>query len=142
MFIVLSLLYKKYRKFYLMLGFLLVIFRFLLYGPIYSSLGVSPDGGKTEMLGIPMNQIAYIYHNNATLTKEERELLDKFADKKTWEEYYSPTNFNSLKTKGKQLYMTWANENFNDIITLYIKYGFKYPFKYLRCDKPYLENRR
>ncbi len=131
----LILIYKKDRKFYLIVGILLFLFRFLLYGPIYHQLGIASDGGKSEMIGVPLNQIAYIYHQNVKMTPEELDLFDKLAPKKKWEEKYRPGNFNTLKFDDdiRPVFIPWVNENFNDLIKLYIKYAMKYPDKYLRA---------
>ncbi len=132
MFLTLIVLYKDKRKFYMTCGILFVLFRFLLYGPVYSQLGITPDGGKSEMMGVPMNQIAYIYHQNVKMTKEEHKLLDKLAPKEKWEQYYRPASFNFLKSNSKGIYGTWVDTNFKEIIKFYIKYAIKYPDKYIR----------
>ncbi len=141
-FLFLSIFYKN-KKFYIITGILLIAFRFILYGPIYDNLNIKPNGGKEEMMGVLMNQIAYVYHQDIDITKDEQELLDKFADKETWNKYYEPATFNSLKGHGKtygiythdngEPYRNWVSNNFEDIMNFYIKYGLKYPHKYIRA---------
>ena len=127
-------LFKKYRKFYIIAGIALIGGRFLLYGPVYNALNVEPDGGKVEMIGVPMNQIAYTYHHDM-VDEDKFELLDQFATKEAWEKYYSPINFNDIKWFAGESKNTnfgnWASENFIGILKLWLDTGLKHPFAYI-----------
>ncbi len=133
MFLVLIILFKEKRKFYIITVVSLILFRLLLYGPIYHNLKVDFMGGKDEMIGVPFNQIAYIYHQNIPITKVEQKLLDQLAPKEKWEEKYNNISVDYLKFDSDvyPIYSYWVNNNFEAIMKFYIKYGIKYPDKYL-----------
>lgn len=129
LFLCLIILLKNHRKFYVVTGCCLIALRFLLYGPIYSNLKIGETGGKGEMLGVPLNQIAYVYHQNVEMSKNEIHLLDELADKSVWEDNYSPLSFNDLKWKVN--FSDWINNNFNDVMNLWLKMGLKHPKMYI-----------
>ena len=128
LFIFLILIYKDKRKLYGFIFLGLILFRFLLYGPIYNGLNVEKTGGKAEMIGIVSSQIAYSYHQNVTLTDNEQQLLDELAPKEKWESHFLPFNFNYLKWDTD--FNEWANKNFDDIMHLWIKLGITHPKYY------------
>ena len=127
---------KNRRKVYTYIFISLLCLRFILYNVTYPLLKIPADGGKVDLMGIAMNQISYIYHKNVEMTKEEKALLDKFAPKEVWDEYFEPTNFNKIRWAVgiKMDYKIWINENFNDIMKLYFKNLVRHPVMYLTAQ--------
>ena len=114
----------KWKTFlFLLLG--LFAFRFILYGPIYNSLGIDKTGGKSEMMGVVSSQIAYMYHNNDITDKDDVMLLTELAPKDKWEEKYNPLSFNVLKWDTD--FNNWADKNFSKIMKLWLKNGVRHP---------------
>lgn len=123
--------FKDYRKFLGITIVAIVAGRMLLYGPVYQSLGVKDDGGKAEMIGIPMNQIAYLYHNNL-IVEDDVKILEELAPKEVWEEHYSSESFNWLKWAVGNDYAPWAEENFSEIMKIWVNGCTTYPMLCLK----------
>ena len=141
MFFFLALVFKDKRRFYIITCISLVAFRFILYGPVYDKLGIvyskNIEGisSKAEMLGVPCNQIAYLYHKNIKFDKEDQRVLDELAPKGIWEKYYYPSSFNPMKYNYDLLYpysFVWMDKNFDKIIKMCLKYSVRYPKYYVK----------
>ncbi len=135
MYLFLFILYKNKRLFYIIVCTALILTRFILYEPVYHSLNYGESGGKSEMLNLPLSQIAYIYHKGVKFTKKEQKLLDAYEPKEIWEEMYSPVSINKIKSynSDKQYYKNWIDDNFSQFMGLYFKYAPKYPLEYLKA---------
>ena len=135
----LSIFYKNSRKFYLITLITTLIIRAILTGPVYDYYNIGKDGGRAEMLGEIMGQIAYYYHHGVEFTEEEYELLNELASLDLWETKYHPANFNDIKFSAKD-YLKPADERFFDIIKMYINKSIKHPdlaiVSYLNMTSP------
>lgn len=92
--------YKENRKFLLIFLTSFLLIKILVTGPIYSSLQISSSGGIGEMLGVPLNQMSYIYNNSGKVTENNIKTMEKIADIDAWEKLYHPTSFNNIKVSG------------------------------------------
>ena len=59
--------YPKSRKFLSIFLVSFLIIRGIITGPVYTLFDIKGNGGFGEMLGVPLNQIAYIYNNTLKL---------------------------------------------------------------------------
>ncbi len=117
-FISLIIFYPKLRKFTSISLVIILSSWFIFTGPIFKLLNISSSGGKIEMIGIPLGQLSYYYHNNAPFEKEELEVMNDLIKLNYWNEYYNPRNFNYVKWKSED-YVTLANKNFTKLLTIW-----------------------
>lgn len=113
-FVVLALLFlyqKNWKKISVMAVTVLGVFC-ILTGPIYRLLNIPAHGSTLkEMIGVPLNQIAYIYNNNGEFSKEDLEYFNNIADKDIWKEKFDATNFNSIKFADGGLNSTYIDSD-------------------------------
>lgn len=103
--ILLIFLYQNYwKKIVIMTMAVLEIF-FVLTGPIYKLLNI-PKHSSTfqEILGVPLNQISYIYHYNGKFSEENLEYFNQLANLETWNQNFNEKDFNAIK---------WAENSIN-----------------------------
>lgn len=98
--VVLFLLYLKDKK---MIGKklgivsgIIIVVSCIIQGPIYDNLGYTSDK-KTESLGIPMQQVAYIYTTDGRVNAEELEVLNNIIPLENWKNLYNPMVVDSIK---------------------------------------------
>ena len=139
MFLGLAIFYKDSRKFYLITMITILIMRSILTGPVYQYFEIDKNGGRAEMLGEIMGQIAYYYNHGVEFSEEEYELLNELAPLKLWEENYRPTSFNDIKFNSST-YLEVADERFSDIIKMYLNKSISHPkmavVSYLNMTSP------
>ncbi len=83
------------------------------------------DGSKNEMLSIPFQQIAYVYHNETeNLTEEEIALV--------WEILPEVQDYNAHLADGVKKTAEGV-EHMDDLKQLYIELGLKYPWDYIKA---------
>lgn len=139
MIVLLIILYKNNRKFYTIFGIIFLISKFIITGPIYNYFEIRPNGGIPEMLGVPMNQLSYIYNNGGELDEDQLEIMNNITPLEIWKEKYSIGEFNSIKwaTKNdKGFDATYISNNTKDVLGLWKDLVIKYPTKAIRS---YLE---
>lgn len=107
--------YPKSRKFLSIFLVSFLIIRAIITGPVYTSFDIKGNGGFGEMLGVPLNQIAYIYNNNGTVTDENLEIMKNIAKLSSWKNHFHPTSFNNIKMGGSYNY-NYCNEHYIDIL--------------------------
>lgn len=101
---------------------------YLIYvGPFYSLLGVTP-GGMEEMLSVPLQQMARVYHyEQASLEQEEIELLCTVVEPEQLEQYRATVSDFVKKGFQKEAFQ----ENKSAFIKLWVKWGVAHPLIYV-----------
>ena len=121
-FVVLALLFlyqKSWKKIGIMTVTVLGIFC-ILTGPIYRLLNIPAHSSTLkEIIGVPLNQIAYIYNNNGELSEEDLEYFNNIADKDIWKEKFDATNFNSIKFTEGGLNSTYIDSDKMEFFKFY-----------------------
>lgn len=121
-FVVLALLFlyqKSWKKIGIMTVTVLGIFC-ILTGPIYRLLNIPAHSSTLkEIIGVPLNQIAYIYNNNGELSEEDLEYFNNIADKDIWKEKFDSTNFNSIKFAEGGLNSTYIDSDKMEFFKFY-----------------------
>ena len=139
MFLGLAIFYKNSRKFYLITMITILIVRSIVTGPVYQYFEIDKNGGRAEMLGEIMGQLAYYYNHGVEFSEEEYQLLNELAPLTLWEENYRPTSFNDIKFNSST-YLTVAEERFSDIIKMYLTKSLSHPkmavVSYLNMTSP------
>lgn len=107
---------------------LVVLVPYLLYtGPVYGALGVVP-GGVEEMLSVPLQQMARVYHyDHDSLDGEELELLFRYVEEDALEEY-RPTVADFVK---RGFHRESFERNKADFFRLWAGLGMAHPLTYL-----------
>lgn len=100
MMILLIIFYKKQRKFYVIFTVIFIFAKLIITGPIYQSFNVDSNGGFKEMIGVPCNQMSYIYNNYGSVSEEELSVLNSMVSIEYWETYYDKKQFNGIKWYG------------------------------------------
>jgi len=130
MMILLILYYKDYRKFLGIFTITLILTRSIIIGPVFAHFGLGKSGGLGEVMGIPFNQISYIYNTGGKLTDEQLNMMDSLVPLKNWEIYYSISSFNNIRWSGPYNW-GYLNTHISDFIKMYFKLALKYPGKTL-----------
>lgn len=131
-FILLIIFQSKYRKF-LTISFITILLSFsIVTGPIYKMLGFdNKTGGKSEMMGVVMGQISYYYNNDIPFSKKEQKVLNDIVPLKKWHDYYSPTNFNSIKWTMDD-FNARLDKNFKKIWKIYLNKSINHPLDFMK----------
>lgn len=64
----------------------------------------------SEAIGIPLNQISYIYNNNGNISQQNEEYLLNIADLDIWKLKYNKRNFNPIKWERNAVNIERINE--------------------------------
>ncbi len=126
MMILLIIFYKKHRRFLILTLVLLTSIRYIITGPIFERLHIWKNGGLSEVMGIPLNQISYIYNNGKQLSDEQLELMDQIAPLENWRKYYVVDNFNMIKWNGNYSIL-FVKDNISSILKMSFDLAIKYP---------------
>lgn len=117
---------KKIKKYLIICGIVLAVY--LMYiGPFYSVLDVTP-GGKQEMLSVPLQQIARVYHyEKDTFTPEEIEYLHSIVPEENWNMYKSTvSDFVKVGFKGEVF-----EQDPGKFFRAWLNIGLKHPLTYI-----------
>ena len=101
MMLLLIVFYKNKRKFLIIFTILFLTIRFIITGPIYNYFKIGHNGGLEEAIGVPLNQISYIYNTGGKVTKSDLRTISKIAPLEDFKNYFSKTSFNNIKWNGK-----------------------------------------
>lgn len=89
MLLIFAVICRKYWKKYLLLMVAVIVPYILYAGPVYQALDVT-KGGVQEMLSVPIQQMARVYHSGAgEMALEDLETLYKYLPKENLEAYKS-----------------------------------------------------
>jgi len=112
---------KRYRQH--LLKVLAVVFACVLVcqGPVYTKLGVQagyPFHPLAVMLSVPLQQMAYVYNNEA-LPQELKNEMDLYVTEEAWNEY--PLSMGIADTVRRGLNVDFVQEHLWDFVKLYGK---------------------
>lgn len=125
--LVLFFLARKYRKKYLLLMLGILVCYGIYAGPVCSALSVTP-GGIEEMLSVPIQQLARVYHYDYdSLAQEDLELLYQVLPRENLEAY-KPTVADPVKS-GFDREGFAANKK--ELVSLWIRWGLEHPLTYI-----------
>lgn len=125
--LVLFFLARKYRKRYMLLVLGILVCYGLYAGPVCSALSVTP-GGIEEMLSVPIQQMARVYHYDYdSLTQEDLELLYQALPRENLEAY-KPTVADPVKSGFNR---EGFAANRKELIRLWLRWGLEHPLTYI-----------
>jgi len=117
---------KSFKK-YLVLCAAIVAIYGVYVGPFYSVLHVTP-GGVQELLSVPLQQLARVYHYEIdSFSEEEINYLHEIVPKENWELYRSTVSDN-IKSGFKEEIL---KEDPLKFFELWVRTGIKNPFTYV-----------
>ncbi len=109
-----------------------IIIVIIIKGPVMNGAGVTqPD--FTESLSLPLQQIARVLVNDRTLSREEKELVDKVIDTTYIHELYAPDFADNIKELVRAGHPEVIEENKAVYLGLWIRLGLRYPADYIRA---------
>ena len=115
----LLIIFNNKKKFLIILLIIMMSLKFV-STPIYKSLNIGPNGGIAECLGVPLNQMSYIFNMQGKVTDDELNLMNNIESLQYWEKYFDKKSFNIIKWNGnydfdyvksnyKKILSTWLN---------------------------------
>ena len=111
--------YKYWKQLLIMMISVLGIF-YIITNPIYYLCNIEKHSSTfSEAMGIPLNQISYIYNNNGNITKKNEEYLSKIAKLDEWEKNFDKKNFNVIKWIPDAVNVKYIDENPKEFIENY-----------------------
>lgn len=116
----LILLFQKYWKSISIMAILVFVSFCVITGPIFKLCNVEPHDSFAEVLGVPLNQISYIYNNYGEFTEEDKETFSKFANLPLWENLYNERDFNPIKWTEGAMDIDYINSHKLKFMKLYI----------------------
>lgn len=127
MLVILAFFSKKYWKRYGMLVAITLLLYGCYVGPLYSLLSVTP-GGIEEMLSVPVQQMARVYHYDYdSLDARDLELLYRVLPRKNLDAY-KPTVSDPVKSgfNREEFY-----DNRKEFFELWVRWGLEHPLTYI-----------
>ena len=128
MIILLTIFYKNKRKFLIIFTIIFLIARSIITGPIYNHFKVAPNGGYGEMLGVPLNQISYIYNTGGKVNKKELKVIKRIAPLEDFKKYFLKSNFNAIKWSGNYN-DKYVSKHYKDVLKAWYSMAIKNPIK-------------
>ncbi len=117
----------RYVKKYLGLVAAIVLIYAVYVGPFYSMLQVTP-GGVQEMLSVPLQQLARVYHYDKNFfTEEEQQYLHTVVAEENWQQYRSTVSDFVKAGFQQEVY----EENPSKFWRLWLRTGIKNPMTYI-----------
>ncbi|UTE77341.1 DUF6020 family protein [Rossellomorea sp. KS-H15a] len=118
--------YRKKLKVLAPLFIAIVGAYFILTGPIFKALDVTPSD-PNEALSIPTQQIALIVINNGEMTLEEKEYINDIFPLELWKERYNPYNTNPIKFSWEEYDRDIIFEDFGKYVKTWLSLWWKNP---------------
>lgn len=123
----------KKRKKLLLVAAAVLVFSWVMTGPVLSALGVS-DTEIVEMLGVPLQQIARVVANDCPVSESDRELLENIFWLDRVKELYSPEivdpiKFEAMRPEGD----AYISEHLGGFLGLWARLGRQNPGEYLKA---------
>lgn len=122
------------RKWAAALPVLALVLAFLVKGPLYGSLGITPPD-TIESLSIPAQHIARAVRDGAELDDKQYELLSQAVDVEALARVYSPQLSDPVKElirhRGDQQFIA---ENKAEFLRLWLELGLENPGSYLKAQ--------
>ncbi len=122
--------YKNNRMFVIWFTTIFLAARFIVTVPIYNMLDIGKNGGVSEMLGIPLNQMSYIYNNGGIVFQDELEIMNKISNLENWKRFYKKNNFNNIKFKKgtpNNYDKEYVKQNYSKILKIWLQIAYRNP---------------
>ena len=113
-------LYQKYWKSISIMTIIVFASFYILTGPIFRLCSIQSHDSFAEVLGVPLNQISFIYNEYGDFTEEDKELFVKFANLPMWENLFNERDFNPIKWTDGAVDIDYINSHKLEFMTLYI----------------------
>ena len=127
---ILILILSKMKKRLLALLMILVsLTAIIVQGPVYGALGVRGQT-NTEVMAIPLQQVAGAVSEGAELNAEQAATLDRILPLEQWKELYTPAISDSIKFK---LDDDWLQAHAFDFLKVWIQLMVRHPGAYVRA---------
>ncbi len=118
---------RKYWKRYVLLALGILLLYGIYVGPVYRIFSVSP-GGIEEMLSVPIQQMARVYHYDyASLPQEDLQLLYQVLPQENLQAY-KPTVADPVKCGFNR---EGFAQNRKQLLGLWIRWGASHPLSYI-----------
>ena len=108
-------------------SFVIIVLAFIIQNPVYDKLGFNSDN-STESLGVPMQQVAYIYTTGGKVNAEELEVLDQILPLENWTALYNPIVADYIKFD-PSYNREYVEENAAEFLKVYFGLIVKNPVK-------------
>jgi len=118
--------YKKASFFLSVLSAALIISKIVIV-PICFVLDIGKIGDPSEILGIPLNQISYIYNNGGNVSSKDIEIINKINKIENWEKYYNKYGFNKTKKECNGYNRSYVAHNYGEILKTWINMVYDNP---------------
>ena len=120
--LVLVLVYKEaLRKTFLCVGCSVLIVSFVVTGPVYTALGVTPSPFK-ESAGILLQQVGYVYYSNGTISENDQEVFESILPLDCWENEFILRTADGLKFNG-YFNDEWLNNHKAEFLSAWFNTG-------------------
>ena len=106
---------------------IIILLAIIVQNPIYDKLGLNSDT-STESLGVPMQQVAYIYTTGGTVNEKELKVLDTIMPLANWNELYNPIVADYIKFD-PSFNREYMEENSAEFLKVYVSLVLKNPVK-------------
>lgn len=116
----LILLYQKYWKKILLMAFLTLGSFCIITGPVYRYFNIPAHDSFVEILGVPLNQISFIYNMGGEFTDKEMATFTNFANLPIWEENFSVRYFNDIKWMENSMDTYYINTHKMEFLSFYV----------------------
>lgn len=124
---------KDHKKMGKKLGFsslVIIMLAFVIQNPVYDKFGLNSDT-STESLGVPMQQVAYIYTTDGKVNAEELEVLNNILPLENWSALYNPIVADYIKFD-PSFNKEYMEENATEFLKVYVSLVVKNPVKAIK----------
>ena len=109
------------------LSLVIVAISCIIQGPVYDKFGYNIDT-STESLGIPLQQVAYIYTTDGKVNAKELEVLNNILPLENWKSLYNPIVVDYIKFD-PSFNKAYLEENSGEFLKVYLSMIAKNPIK-------------
>ena len=127
--ILLLIIARKKKRVLSLLMILVSLLMILVQGPVYRAFGIRGQT-STEMLAVPLQQVAAVVHEGAELNEEQAVVLDRILPLDRWSELYTPSISDSIKF---QLDDAWLQEHTAEFLKVWLQLSIRRPGAYARA---------
>lgn len=106
---------------------IILILSVVIQNPVYDRFGLNSDT-STESLGVPLQQVAYIYTTDGEINAEELEVLNRIMPLENWKALYDPIVADYIKFD-PSFQKNYLEENASEFLKVYASLIIKNPVK-------------
>ena len=108
-----------------------IVLSLIILGPVYGRLGYNIDT-KTESLGIGIQQVAYIYTTDGSVSEQEKEVLNNILPLEKWQTLYNPMVVDYIKFD-EAFNKAYVEEHTGEFLRVYASLVAKNPVKAVKA---------